>query len=333
MLDLPALIAPGHAGQMPLVPCSEVRANPRSHPDRTQDDHATAIDLIKTSRSGVRWPCTIAPDEGQRAEELTMAVSEQAAPAAPSNAAIGDLLRQRKRALRAVQASTMMRTRGENLSSWSPKAALYKKRRALRHELATSSPARASERKPNGSRDEVDQPTTADADAENRPRGRWFSALLDSPNTDAHKISSSAAPSAAASDSPKVRRVIHGVLQSPGEVHLSDAAKKARRQLTRIRNLTSDGSETSVDEPVFCGQTVAVSRAAFFSADLDAGVPNGAIMCADLGQAFDAQRNAAAAVPNTRTEQQVAADVAESAVSRWFTNAIRSTVGSELTAL
>lgn len=268
-----------------------------------------------------------------------MAVSEQAAPAAPSNAAIGDLLRQRKRALRAVQASTMMRTRGENLSSWSPKAALYKKRRALRHELASSSAATTAEHKPSVSRGEVDQPTTtADADAqdrkvaENRPRGRWFSGLLDSPNNNADKNSSSTAPSSAASESPKIRRVIHGVLQSPGEVHLSDAAKKARRQLTRFRNLTSDGCETSMDEPVFCGQTAGASRAAFFSADLDADMPDGAIMCADLGQAFDAQRNAGPAVPNTRTEQQVAADVAENAVSQWFTSAIRSTLGSDATA-
>ncbi len=250
-----------------------------------------------------------------------MAVTDcEQAVAAPGNEAIGDLLRHRKRALRAVQASAKLRTRGEGLSTWSPRAALYKKRRALRQELAGTSAPAAAERKPNASQDEDDKPTQADAGDQSaeqkRPRGRWFAGLLDSPNTSA-KIS--AAPSSESSDSPKVRRIIHGVLQSPGEVRLSDAAKKARRQLTRMRDLTGDGCDTSTDDPVFCGNTVAASRAALFSATLD-GAPDGAIMCVDLGHTLQHQRNPSGT--HTRTEHQIAVDVAASAVSKLFTSAI-----------
>jgi hypothetical protein len=251
-----------------------------------------------------------------------MVVAEQAAAAPAGNEAIGDLLRHRKRALRAVQASAKLRTRGEGLSTWSPRAALYKKRRALRQELAGASAPASTERKADASREEADQPAIDDAgdQAENaeqkRTRGRWFSGLLDSPSASA---TTSTAPPSDASDSPKVRRTIHGVLQSPGEVHLSDAAKKARRQLTRIRDLTSDGCDPSTDDPVFCGKTAASSRAALFSTDMD-GVPDGAIMCADLGQTLQHQRNPAATQP--RTEHEIAADVAASAVSKMFTSAI-----------
>lgn len=243
--------------------------------------------------------------------------------AAPGNGAIGDMLRQRKLALRTVQATNKLRTRGETLSSWSPRAALYKKRRALRQELTGSSRTGAAERKENRPKDEGDAPMETAAD-EKRPRARWFSGLLDSPNSSATKhASSSRKPSSEPSDdSPKVRRVIHGVLQSPGEIHLSDAAKKARRQLTRIRSLTSDDCESSMDEPVFCGQTAAVSRGALFSAQLDADMPDGAIMCADLGKVLREQRTATTEQPHTKTDKQVAADVAASAVAKLFTNAI-----------
>lgn len=249
---------------------------------------------------------------------------------APGNEAIGDLLRHRKRALRAVQATAKLRTRGEALSSWSPRAALYKKRRALRQDLAVSTTG-ATQRK-TGTREGVDQPAASEEDAqpenaaEKQPRGRWFSGLLDSPSAPASSKAVVSSPEASAS--PKVRRVIHGVLQSPAEVRLSDAAKKARRQLTRMRSMTSDGCETSIDEPVFCGQTAATSRSALFSANLDGDVPDGAIMCADLGNALDDQRNAITSGTNTRTEQEVAADVAASAVSKLFSSAISSAVVS-----
>ena len=248
---------------------------------------------------------------------------------ARGNDAIGDLLRQRKRALRAVQANTKLRARAdEKLSSWSPNAALYKKRRALRHDLASSS---AAERRP--AEEPSDVGKTSDRKEESaRPRSKWFAGLLDSPNTQADSADNERSATEQPSDSPQARKTVHGVLQSPGEVRLSDAAKKARRQLTRISKLTRDNFfGDDLDEPVFCSSQrggaaadgAIRSRADLFSADLGAG--DGAIMCADLAIVHSAQSNAVVQEEvETKTEQQIAADVAARACQSLFSGAINS---------
>ena len=96
-----------------------------------------------------------------------------AAPAPPS--AVGDMMRERRKALRAVKANLDLKA-SDAAAKYSPNAALYKKRRALRNELnasAAASTAAAARR-------------VADADAgpgsgRKEKRKKFFSSLLDSP--------------------------------------------------------------------------------------------------------------------------------------------------------
>lgn len=212
-----------------------------------------------------------------------------AAPAPPS--AVGDMMRERRKALRAVKANLDLKA-NDAAAKWSPNAALYKKRRALRHELAASGAA-AAER-------------TAEAGGEpgsgrKEKRKKFFSSLLDSPaakpRTDSAASPAAAAAGAAAGqadESPQVRKRVHGVLQSPAEIRLSEAGKQARRQLTKLGKLT--GFAEGADELVF------TKRSQMFEP------MEGAIFCSDLAPGLsEAAEGTAADEAESDEEQSVAA--------------------------
>ena len=203
--------------------------------------------------------------------------------------AVGDLMRERRKALRAVKANLDLKA-SDAAAKYSPNAALYKKRRALRNELnasaAASTAASAARR-------------AADADAgpgsgRKEKRKKFFSSLLDSPakpRTAAAAAADAAAAEepAAANDSPQERKRVHGVLQSPAEIRLSEAGKKARRQLTKLSKLTGLTEGAERDEPVF------TKRSQMFEP------MDGAIFCSDLAPGLS---EAAAANGTTAVEVQ-----------------------------